>query len=309
MLVPPMVYLEKLYIGETSQSFWPFYAGYFFSGIYPAGNLSWHHFWFVAYLYLFCVFGWTLLSRLRSAHGHAVVTGWIARYCLNSYGIYLFVLPLLVFEIVLRPMFPGFRDLIHDWASFSHWFLIFIAGFVFAGHRILLDTACRLRMISLLGGILTSGLLFTQFWVSETRHLHPFADNQIDVLRFLWFCVLRMTNAGFWILCCVGFAARYLNRPSQVLSYLNQAVYPVFCLHLTVLVGLEYLILPLDWSVTEKYLLITSLAVVLLLIMYQLIRPFKTLGYLLGIKPHSPERHSVSFLSSPKPSSNDRRLL
>lgn len=54
LLVPPMVYLEKLHLGEIPPGFFP---EFFVNGIYPQGHLSWHHLWFVAHLYLFCLLG------------------------------------------------------------------------------------------------------------------------------------------------------------------------------------------------------------------------------------------------------------
>jgi glucan biosynthesis protein C len=63
-----------------------------------------------------------------------------------------------------------------------------------------------------------------------------------------------------------------LQRPSRVLSYLNKAVYPLFCLHLTVIVALEYLIVPLGWSIWVKYLVITTGTVATTLGSYELIR-------------------------------------
>src|SRR5262245_12289406 len=49
VLVPPQVYLERLYRGQFDGSFldWLPQA---FHGVYPAGNLSWHHLWFLAYV-------------------------------------------------------------------------------------------------------------------------------------------------------------------------------------------------------------------------------------------------------------------
>ena len=44
VLVPPMVFLEKRFIGEFSGSFLDFYPMLFTEGVYPDGHLSWHHY-------------------------------------------------------------------------------------------------------------------------------------------------------------------------------------------------------------------------------------------------------------------------
>ena len=110
-------------------------------------------------------------------------------------------------------------------------------------------------------------------------------NGQTDVGTYVWFCVLRVSNAWFWLLACLGYAGRYLQRRSRVLTYLNGAVYPLFCLHLTVIVTLEYLIVPLDWSILEKYLAITTGAVLVSLGGYELLRRIYWVRPLFGLKP------------------------
>ncbi len=284
VLVPIMVYLEKTYIGALELDYWHFYLEYFTEGVYPRGHLSWHHFWFLAYLYLFCLLAWPIFRRIREANGRQWINETLTRYRLNGFGIYLFILPLLLVEIPLRPIFPGFRDLIHDWASFSHWFMVFVAGFVFAFERGLLSDAEKLRTISLCAAVLVSSLLFWQFWQPSKMKLLPFAGEQVDALAYLWFCVLRISNAWLWILVCVGYSARYLNRPSVVLSALNRAVYPTFCLHLPVLVALESVVLPMNLSIAMKFFLITSITMCILYVLYQLLRRISFLHVFVGMR-------------------------
>lgn len=288
VLVPIMVYFEKRHLGFEYTSFLHFYSLYFTEGTYPSGNLSWHQFWFLAYLYLFCLIGWPIFSWARSARGRDTINAFILRYRLRAFGIYWLIVPLLVIEIVLRPLFPGFRDLIHDWASFSHWFLIFLVGFLvgflFALDRRLLNNAERLRFVSLMGACLASALLFGLFWQAEQVRLFPFEGKQIDVGALLLFCLLRICNVWCWILVCAGFAARYLNRPSRLLCALNKAVYPVFCLHLPVLVVLEFYVITLDWSIGVKFLTITHCAILLLYCAYHILRPITFIHPLIGMR-------------------------
>ncbi|QXV63789.1 acyltransferase family protein [Mucilaginibacter sp. 21P] len=51
-IVPPQIYMERLSQGFTA-SFWQFYPTVFTSGMYPKGNISWHHLWFIAYLFIY----------------------------------------------------------------------------------------------------------------------------------------------------------------------------------------------------------------------------------------------------------------
>lgn len=198
---------------------------------------------------------------------------------------YLAVVPLAAFEILLRASFPGFPDLVHDWANFSHWFLIFIAGFLLASSQPLLDRTQHLRGMSLALASCATALMFLQFWSPEQGGFFPSVNGETDTWIYVWFCVLRVSNAWFWLLTCLGYAGRYLQRPSRLLGYLNNAVYPLFCLHLTVIVALEYVIVPLNWSVLAKYLVITTGTIFVTLGSYELLwRRIAFLRPLVGLK-------------------------
>ncbi len=280
VLVPPMVYLEKLFIGDAPGTFIDFYSN-LFSGVYPNGNLSWHHFWFVAYLFIYCICSWRVFSWISGSR-FAQWAGWLA----NGYHLFCFAAVLLCAELPLRAMFPGFRDLIHDWASFSHWWLLFLAGFSFITYPELLKSCRRLRRPALLLGLLCTALLFGHFFSFSAASFSPAHDGQVSVLEYVVFCVLRMLNAWCWLLACVGYAGRYLQKPGPLLTYLTQAVYPLFCLHLTISVTLSFLLVPLALPVAVKYVLITSGTIVLSLLIYHLlIRPSVLLRPLFGLTP------------------------
>ena len=282
LLVPLMVYFERLHQGAFTGSFLSFYPSVFTTGVYPTGNLSWHHFWFIAYLYLFCVIGVKVFSYFEGDKGQDFLDN-LAEW-FRGYNIYGFIFVLLVAEVPLRIVFPGFRDLIHDWASFSHWFLIFLVGYVLANRESLLDEITRIRFVSLLGAGVSTYLLFAWFYDGGNINLHR--DDPDIVLRYLGYCVTSMTMVWCCLLTCVGFAGKYLRFTNPLLRYLNEAVYPLFILHLTVIVILGYVVVPLPWSITEKYLAITTLTVVICLVIYHLaIRPFNLTRLLFGVKP------------------------
>ena len=284
LLVPVMVFFEKKYLGEQFESFWSFYKQYYTSGVYPKGYLSWHHFWFLAYLYLMCLMIWPVVRWGRSRHGSERLNGLYNSLALNRAGLYLLVVPLLLVEIFLRPLFPGFRDLISDWASFSHWFLFMVAGCWFAADQRLLEAARVLRGVSLGLMLSLTFVLFLLFWQPDVARLYPFEGQQVIVGRFLLFSALRVAVAWLCILVCVGYAAEYLNQPSSLLTQLNQAVYPVFCLHLPVLVILEDFLLPQPWSIPVKFITISSVAILVLFCLYLLLQRVRILHPVLGLR-------------------------
>jgi glucan biosynthesis protein C len=275
VIVPPMVFLEKRFVGEIAgrftDSFVEFYMALFADGVYPSGSLSWHHYWFIAYLFLYCVIAWPVFAYFKSAAGLARLDVWSRSLSRGTY-LYVAIIPLALVEIALRAKFPGFPDLIHDWANFSHFFMIFIAGFLLASSTRLLDQTQALRRMSLFLGIMASAALFAFFWSYDTTSFSPPSGESSSTSMYVVFCVLSVANVWFWLIACLGYAGTYLQRPSSMLSYLNNAVYPLFCLHLTIVVVIEYLVVPLSWSIPMKYLVITTGAVAISLGGYELIR-------------------------------------
>ena len=133
----------------------------------------------------------------------------------------MYVLPLFVAEVTLHASFPGFSDLIHDWASFTHWFVIVLAGFAVARHTCVLDNIERLRHISLGLAVVSTGLLFA--WFYDGRTLTIAREQPLALFQYIVFCSLRVLMAWSVILSCAGYASRYLQRPGQPLRYLNEA--------------------------------------------------------------------------------------
>ncbi len=297
-VVPPMIYLEKHYDGQFSGSFAAFYAGYFTSGVYPVGHLSWHHYWFIAYLFLFCLLSWPLFRYWLGGTGRpqlAALGAWLARHR-NLYAV---CLPLLAVELTLRPAFPGFRDLLSDWASFSHWFIVFVAGFVIANDTRLLDRCRELRRLSLAVAAAGSTVLFWRYFdYASSEFIIAREPTLPNAANFVAFSAVRMVAVWAWLLTCVGFAARFLNRPGRALNYLNAAVYPFFCLHLPLIVAAAYVVLPLDLSIAAKYLLILACAAASMLLLYEaLVRRVPLLGALLGARPAAAKARRYSSRS------------
>ena len=281
MVVPPIVYTEKLFLGQFDGSYLEFYPTFFTEGIYPKGNLSWHHFWFIAYLFLYCLMGVGVFKWFDDK-GRA----WLDQHfsAQKRFSIYKLIVPLIAIEILLRAFFPGFRDLIHDWASFFHWFLIFLAGFVIAHNEKLLDQITQLRHISLIGTISSTLFLFA-FLGGPSFDIHTSLPITTLVPAFVLWCVARMIMVWCAVLTCVGYAGRYLRATTPGLSYLNEAVFPLFILHFTIIEILGFWVVGLDWSLWFKYLVITTLTIVLVLLIYQLlIRPFGFMRLLFGVK-------------------------
>lgn len=195
----------------------------------------------------------------------------------------MYVLPLFVAEVALRAFFPEFRDLIHDWASFTHWFLTVLAGFAVARHTSVLDNIERLRHISLGLAVVSTGLLFS--WFYHGHALTIAREEPLALFQYIVFCALRMLMVWSVILSCAGYASRYLQRPGRTLRYLNEAVYPLFVLPLTLVIAFSFVAVPwpVDWW--WKFLFVSNATLVSVLLTYHYaIRPYGFMRILFGMR-------------------------
>jgi membrane-bound acyltransferase YfiQ involved in biofilm formation len=87
-----------------------------------------------------------------------------------------------------------------------------------------------------------------------------------------------------WVLVVLSFSHLYLNRPSNALNYLSEAVYPVYILHMIFLYLASVLIFPLQINVQLQYLLTLVFTLAGCFGTYEIIRRIKYARVLFGLK-------------------------
>ena len=89
------------------------------------------------------------------------------------------------------------------------------------------------------------------------------------------------------MLALVGYGKHYFNRTHHVLNYLNQAVYPFYILHQTVIVLIAYYIVQTqNESILSKYIYTVGITFFVTVLTYHLlVRPYALTRFLFGMKP------------------------
>ena len=94
------------------------------------------------------------------------------------------------------------------------------------------------------------------FWqnVLKWRWLYLGVAAILFAVRFMVYATetpgyLMVIESNSWIFAVFGFCHKHLNKPSKILSYLSTAAYPVYIIHMIVLYGASYFILPLKLPV------------------------------------------------------------
>jgi glucans biosynthesis protein C len=109
------------------------------------------------------------------------------------------------------------------------------------------------------------------------------------LLRILYW---KMNTPGYaiaveslaWILTVLAFGSKYLNKPGRTLTYLSQAAYPVYILHMIFLYLASLLIFPLPLPNPLRFLLVLVFTIAGCMRAYELIRRTKLLRPLFGLR-------------------------
>jgi len=246
IIVPPQVYVERLAKNQFTGNYFEFWPIDALSGSYPEGNLSWHHLWFLPYLLLFSLTLIPVFLHLKN-HPNNKFTFWIKRRVKSPIGLYVFIIPLYLIEALVEPFFPVTHALIDDWFTIINYISLFFFGFLLISVKdVFWGTVEKHRKHFLMLGILSFTIMLLITHIYEDSYIRHFTE-----------AFLKVLNLWSWILALFGFASKHLNRKSKLLSYSNQAVYPFYILHQTIMLVIAYYLMNLNWSLSIKGLIMT----------------------------------------------------
>lgn len=280
-IVPPQIYLERLNQGFQG-SFLEFYKTVFEFKPYPmGGSFSWHHLWFIAYLFVYDVifaplFSWMIAER-----------SWQFRQSLSNIFrgqlVFTMAIPSVIGYTLFSHQFEMTNDLIHDYCYFIYWLLFLLAGFICVVEPSLMNSLQRYRRTS--AGICFTALLLLYFlWLNGIPAVAKFVPILDQPLLLLQTALSAITAWGF-VFGVIGYGKHYLNCTKQILPYLNQAVYPFYILHQTVIVWLTFHLVKMNDSVLMKYLFTIGATLFITMgIFHFFIRPYKLMKFLFGMK-------------------------
>ena len=241
VVVVPQVYVERISVGMPDRmsprdfhgSYLDFYPHYF-EGAYPSGNLSWHHLWFLSYLLVFSLAALPLFLYLRGKRGRHQATR-MASWLRPGRRIFLLALPLAVIHVALRGRFPSTHALVGDWWNLAHYFLLFLLGYVLLPQPAFKEGAEANRRLG--------AALFVIAFVMRLALVPLLAPIAPYSLAYAALLTLRAVIEWSALIAVIGYAGVYLNRPSRVLRYGGDRVYPFYIWHQTVIVVVAYFVL------------------------------------------------------------------
>lgn len=270
-LVPLMVYVERI---DNYSSFFAFIPHMFDGGPYPVGNISWHHLWFILYLFIISLLITPFLNYTRSGH-YNMVRGKLIKMFSKRMSLNWLLLLIIISQLILRQYFPNSTHaLYNDWAYFTYYLIFFISGFMLFTSSNVIDALSRDRRLYLYQTILLTAMYFVIIYAlddSDVRHYSYLFTS----LTLAWSCGLT----------AIGYFRKYFNKDHKYRKVLNEAIYPFYLLHQPALIFVGFVVLKWEISYGLQVFLITLISLMSIIITFGLIiKKFNFLRIVFGMK-------------------------
>jgi len=269
LIVPPQIYIERIAHGEWHGGYLDFYLQRVLQfQPYPTGNFSWHHLWFIIYLYAYVLLLLPLMLWWRKARPVLKPGAWILALAL----------PLGINEALLKPLFPETHNLVHDWYVFIHYLLLTVYGFVLASSPATWDWLAKFRRPALAIAITSTVTVIGLLLAGLIRH-DSVADSML-ANAFTW----------TWLMVFLGYGRQYLSFGNPLLTWARDASYPIYILHQTVIILIAYFVIRQPWAAWIKYWVVAATTLAACALIYEfLVRRVGFLRVAFGMKATKPE--------------------
>ncbi len=284
VIVPPQTYLQLRMAGLIEPDMLGFYKKYLdlkqaWSVITP----TWNHLWYLAY-----ILPYTMLVLLLAPVFNKVQTGKIGRlFSRITKNWLLLIVPLAVFllyRFTLSIRFETTLDFVNDWANHAISFTLFLMGWFWAKSKVFWASIAKIwKPVAVMAALMIVVLAIAY------HDWQAVEDGPKSLLILLQ--SMRIAYAWFIIIAIFGFGQAYLNRPSKILTYMTQAIFPWYILHQTITVIVGYvLVTKFNFGLgTESALVAIGTIVGCALIHEFIIRRVRILrplfGLPMGVKP------------------------
>jgi len=265
LIVPPQLFYERLFQGQWQGGFLQFFWERTLQfRPYPQGDFSWHHLWFIVYLYVYVPLLLPLMIWWRNRAAKLQPGAWL----------YVLALPLAINEAVLKPLFPESHNLVKDWYIFNHYLLLTAYGYLLASTPGSWQWFAARRHGFAIGGAslyVVVTVLFIRGVIDRDTPVDAFVANV-----FTWLCSMAFLGYGY----------RHLSFCNPLLRWARDASYPVYILHQTLIVAIGYYVIQASWNPWTKYFAVLIATMASCGLLYEfVVRRFAVTRFILGMKP------------------------
>jgi len=239
------------------------------------------HLWFLGFLFSFSLLALPVFRWFKRNAGGSFIS-WLGRLVEKRGGIILFVIPLALARVLIQPFVPVDE---HGWLDFVYFFLFFVLGHVIYSDDRFLSVIRRDRWLLFASGIAGMVAYFTLSAVYGEDVVISWGMTFVFPGSIIANLLFTLISWG-WALFVLYLAMKYLDFSNKWLAYGNDIIMPFYLLHQPIIVVIAYFVVQWETSIPAKLLviLISSLLITLGLVEL-LIRPFKPMRRLFGMKP------------------------
>ncbi|MFQ3193644.1 MAG: hypothetical protein ACI9N3_000456 [Colwellia sp.] len=290
VIVPPQLYVEMTANGALDMSYWQFYLAMFTdnntlfvnyqSGIWPHWDVN--HLWYLRSLWEYSLAIILLLPLLNSS----LITNtsnWLFK---QHIGVILLILsvPIFIIQITWE----------QDTNRYPLGFTFLLYGYLIGWHaHFWQQLTINLKPLLLTFAFLV--IVFISFYNTVWLTLNDSTPSWLIIMGMLIYSFVRVAG----VLTVLALAYRYLNKKSPSLSYFNEAVYPFYIVHQTIIIVLAYNLAPLELGPIIEPLSVIILTVLLCFICFEIIRRSDILKPLFGVrikKNHSKTIKNMGYI-------------
>ena len=298
IIVVPQVYYEALSQQLIEPGYFSFWLHYINPNTEllrdhhsPIGLLTWNHLWFLPYLWCYSVLVLIIAPLLNT----------LAKYLQplpGSMALLVVMASLICAWFTLRQAYPSTHALVDDWYNHAKYFIVFIAGYLFALQGNWWQKVILCRRWFLLAALVCYSLIIADRNGAFDSVPTSFGESVSG--RLLVGAVLALNHWG-WVLALIGYAGRYLSKRTnpadkdgKLLHYANNAILPWYMLHQTLIVVFAVWLKPLALPVGVEAVLLVLLTCLGCWAGYEVVKRFWLSRWLFGLKVALPAFKSAT---------------
>ena len=192
------------------------------------------HLWFLGNIFIYVLILLPFFQLMKNNNGK--IKQWFENLFKTPLGLILILIPFVLEAVLVNP------DPFEMYAMTTHGFFLGLLAFFFG-------------FCFILAGDTLKNTLIKWKWVFLVLALCLYGV-RLMVFQFKSPNYLMTIESNIWIFAVFGFAFKYLNKASKLLSYLSEAAYPIYIIHMVLLYAASYIILPLELPVVVDFILI-----------------------------------------------------
>ncbi len=256
VLVPIMTYIAEVFFNGYTGSYIQQYFLFFtkasdLTGYH--GGFSLAHFWFLLYLFVISLTALPIILLAKK---------YLPRFRVSRVS-YFFLIFLFVPEWLCQYVLNIAGK------SLGQFMILFLFGYFILSEESILQEIKHYRLVSLTLCILSGSLYI---------YLYCFKNLRNELMAGLY-----IFYGWMGIITLLGIGQSKLNFHNQLSHYLTRASFPIYILHMPVLVVVGFFVLNFPLGVTGQFLTIILISSILTFLIYEIIKRVPVLRFFLGI--------------------------